>query len=64
MIVLKVVKKKKKNTNNNNNNNNNKTKAEISGLSPYYFQGRVWPDLWPGIASLCGLFCVLLLEIL
>ena len=37
-----------------------KTKAEIYRLSPYYFQGRVWPDLWPGMASLCELFlCVI-----
>ena len=44
------------NNNNNNNNNNNKTKAEISGLSLDYFQGRVWL----GMASLCELFlCVI-----
>ena len=45
MTVLKVVKKKQ-----------NKIKAEISGLSPDYFQGRVWPV---GV----DYFCVLLLEI-
>ena len=50
MTILKVVEKKQK----------NKTKSEISGLSPNYFQGRVWPDLWSGMASLCGLFlCVI-----
>ena len=38
----------------------NKTKAEISELSPDYFLGRVWSNLWQGIASLCGLFlCVI-----
>ena len=52
MIVLKIVTKKKK------------TKVEISGLSSDYFQGRVWLDLWSGMASWCGLFVfVLLLEI-
>ena len=38
----------------------NETKAEISGLSPDYFQGGVWPDLWLGMTSSCGLFlCVI-----
>ena len=42
-------------------NNKNKTKAEISRPSPDYFQGRVWPDLWLVMASLCGLFlCVII----
>ena len=36
--------------------NKNKTKAEISGLSLDYFQGRIWPDLWLEKASLYGLF--------
>ena len=41
-------------------NNNNKTKAKISRPSPDYFQGRVWLDLWPGMASLCKIFlCVI-----
>ena len=49
MTVLKVVKKKK----------TNKTKPGISRLSSDYFQGRVWLDLWHGMASWCGLFlCV------
>ena len=51
-IVLKAVKKIKLKI------NKNKTKVEISGLSPDYFQGRVWPDLWPRMASLWGLFFV------
>ena len=43
------------------NNNKNKTKTEISRLNLDYFQGRVWPDLWLGMSSLCGLFlCVIL----
>ena len=51
MTVLKFVKKI---------NKINKTKAEIYGLSLDYFQGQVWLDLWPGMASLCGLFmCVI-----
>ena len=50
-MVLKVIKKKKK---------QDKTKSEISRLSPNYFQGQVWPDLWLGMASWCGLFlCVI-----
>ena len=37
-----------------------KKKVEISDLSPDYFQGRVWPDLWSGMASWRELFlCVI-----
>ena len=36
--------------------------AEISGLSSDYFQCRVWPDLWPGMASWCGLFLCVIAE--
>ena len=23
------------------------------GLSPDYFRGQTWPDLWPGMANVC-----------
>ena len=26
-------------------------KAGLSGLSPDYFGGQAWPDLWPGMAN-------------
>ena len=56
MAILKVVKRKE----NKKKQKKNKTKAEIFGLGLDYFQGCVWPDLWPGLASLCGLFlCVI-----
>ena len=29
------------------------TKNGLSGLSPDYFLGQAWPDLWPGMANMC-----------
>ena len=29
------------------------TQAGLSGLSPDYFRGQAWPDLWPGMANVC-----------
>ena len=29
------------------------TKTGISELSPDYFRGQPWPDLWPGMANAC-----------
>ena len=29
------------------------TKTGLSELSPNYFQGQAWPDLWPGMANVC-----------
>ena len=28
-------------------------KIGLSELSPDYFQGQAWPDLWPGMANVC-----------
>ena len=28
-------------------------KTGLSGLSPDYFLGQAWPDLWPGMANVC-----------
>ena len=28
-------------------------KTGLSGLSPDYFLGQAWPDLWPGMANMC-----------
>ena len=28
-------------------------KSGLSGLSPYYFRGQAWPDLWVGMANVC-----------
>ena len=27
------------------------TKTGLFGLSPDYFRGQAWPDLWPGMAN-------------
>ena len=27
------------------------TKTGLSELSPDYFRGQAWPDLWPGMAN-------------
>ena len=29
------------------------TKTGLSGLSPDYFFGQAWPNLWPGMANVC-----------
>ena len=29
------------------------TQAGLSGLSPDYFQGQAWPDLWSEMANVC-----------
>ena len=29
------------------------TKTGLSGLSPDYFLGQAWPDLWPGMTNMC-----------
>ena len=29
------------------------TKIGLSGLSPDYFLGQAWPDLWTGMANMC-----------
>ena len=29
------------------------TKIGLSGLSPDYFLGQAWLDLWPGMANVC-----------
>ena len=29
------------------------TKTGLSGLSPDYFKGQAWSDLWPGMANVC-----------
>ena len=29
------------------------TKTGLSRLSPDYFLGKVWSDLWPGMANVC-----------
>ena len=29
------------------------TKNGLSGLSPDYFRGQAWPDLWLGMANVC-----------
>ena len=37
-----------------------KTDTKISGLSLDFFEGRVWPKLWPRMAILCEVFlCVI-----
>ena len=28
-------------------------KTRVSGLSPDYFRGQAWPDLWPRMTNLC-----------
>ena len=28
-------------------------KTRLSELSPDYFRGQAWPDLWPGMANVC-----------
>ena len=28
-------------------------KTGLSELSPDYFRGQAWPDLWPGMANVC-----------
>ena len=28
-------------------------KTGLSRLSPDYFQGQAWPDLWPGMTNVC-----------
>ena len=28
-------------------------KIGLSGLSPNYFRGQAWPDLWPRITNVC-----------
>ena len=27
--------------------------TRLSELSPDYFRGQAWPDLWPGMANVC-----------
>ena len=29
------------------------TKTGLSELSPDYFRGQAWSDLWPGMANVC-----------
>ena len=29
------------------------TKTGLSGLSPDYFRGQAWPDLWSRMANVC-----------
>ena len=29
------------------------SKTRLFGLSPDYFRGQAWLDLWPGMASVC-----------
>ena len=29
------------------------SKAGLFGLSPNYFLGQAWPDLWSGMANVC-----------
>ena len=29
------------------------TKIGLFGLSPDYFRGQAWPDLWPEMANVC-----------
>ena len=29
------------------------TKTRLSGLSPDYFLGQGWPDLWPEMDNVC-----------
>ena len=28
-------------------------KTGLSRLSPDYFRGQAWPDLWPGMVNVC-----------